>query len=394
MNIDLDKIQKLQEFSKGLKVLYVEDNDEARASTKDTLSEFFDNITVATDGIEGLEKFNNAHFDLIISDINMPNMNGIDMVSKIREKDKDIAILIISAYSESGYFIETIRLGVEGYLLKPIELEQFISMLFKSIEKIKIKKEIKEYQKNLELKIQHQLSKIQKQNSIIQNREKFAAMGEMIDTISHQFKQPLSIMKLRTQEIELLIENKHQGDIKESIESINKQIDYSVNTIEEFRNFFRPNVRKENLSIQELFDSVLMLLKDEMIKNNINIIMEGDTSLKVYINPSEFKHVMLNLITNAKDAFEKKDIEKKRIILSSEERGNYILICVEDNAGGVPEEIKEKIFEPNFSTKPSDKGTGIGLHISKMILEKIDAEISMENTNLGAKFTVKIPNSN
>ncbi len=394
MNIDLDKIQKLQEFSKGLKVLYVEDNDEARASTKDTLGEFFDNITVATDGIEGLEKFNKGHFDLIISDINMPNMNGIDMVSKIREKDKDIAILIISAYSESGYFIETIRLGVEGYLLKPIELEQFISMLFKSIEKIKIKKEINEYQKNLELKIQNQLSKIQKQNSIIQNREKFAAMGEMIDTISHQFKQPLSIMKLRTQEIELLIENKHEGNIKESIESINKQIDYSVNTIEEFRNFFRPNVKKENLKVQELFDSVLRLLKDEMIKNNINIIMEGDTSLSLYINPNEFKHVLLNLITNARDAFEKKNIKNKKIILSAKNRENHILICVKDNAGGVPEEIKEKIFEPNFTTKTADKGTGIGLHISRMILEKIDAEISMENTDLGAKFTVKIPNSN
>jgi signal transduction histidine kinase len=394
MNVDIDKIQKLQEFSKGLKVLYVEDNEEARASTFDTLSEFFNDITVAVDGMQGLEKFNNDSFDLIISDINMPNMNGIDMVSKIREKDKDIAILIISAYSESGYFMETIRLGVEGYLLKPIELEQFLSMLYKSIEKIKMRKEIQNHQKNLELQIQEQLSKIQKQNSIIQKQEKFAAMGEMIDTISHQFKQPLGIMKLRTQEIEFLIENNNHTNIKESLESINKQIDHSVNTIEEFRNFFRSNVKKETLSIQELFDSVLRLVKDEMIKNNIEVITEGDTSLQIFINPNEFKHVLLNLITNAKDALHENQGDNKTITLSANTDEDHILIRVKDNGTGVPQEIIHKIFEPNFTTKPSDKGTGIGLHISKMILEKIDATINMENKNPGAEFTIKIPKNN
>jgi signal transduction histidine kinase len=394
MNVDIDKIQKLQEFSKGLKVLYVEDNEEARASTFDTLSEFFNDITVAIDGMQGLEKFNNDSFDLIISDINMPNMNGIDMVSKIREKDKDIAILIISAYSESGYFMETIRLGVEGYLLKPIELEQFLSMLYKSIEKIKMRKEIQNHQKNLELQIQEQLSKIQKQNSIIQKQEKFAAMGEMIDTISHQFKQPLGIMKLRTQEIEFLIENNNHTNIKESLESINKQIDHSVNTIEEFRNFFRSNVKKETLSIQELFDSVLRLVKDEMIKNNIEVITEGDTSLQIFINPNEFKHVLLNLITNAKDALHENQGDNKTITLSANTDEDHILIRVKDNGTGVPQEIIHKIFEPNFTTKPSDKGTGIGLHISKMILEKIDATINMENKNPGAEFTIKIPKNN
>ncbi|MEA3315027.1 MAG: response regulator, partial [Campylobacterota bacterium] len=150
MNIDMNKIKELQEYSKELKVLYVEDNEEARVSTIEVLYEFFEDITIALDGLEGLDKFNNSTFDLIISDINMPNMNGIAMTEEIRKTDKEIPILIVSAYSESGYFIETIKLGVEGYLLKPIELEQFIIMLSKTIEKIKMKKKIEEYQKSLE----------------------------------------------------------------------------------------------------------------------------------------------------------------------------------------------------------------------------------------------------
>ncbi|MEA3354002.1 MAG: EAL domain-containing protein, partial [Campylobacterota bacterium] len=150
MNIDIEKLKRLQKFSKTLKVLYVEDNKEARESTYETLSEFFDNITIAIDGKDGLEKFKESKFDIVITDINMPKMNGIDMIRTIREEDQSIPILIISAYSESGYFIETIKLGVEGYLLKPIDLKQFINMISKTIEKIKMVKEIKEYQQNLE----------------------------------------------------------------------------------------------------------------------------------------------------------------------------------------------------------------------------------------------------
>lgn len=150
MDIDINKLQEIQKFSKELKVLYVEDNEEARSSTFDTLSEFFEDIETAENGLEALGKFENTMYDLIITDINMPKMNGIDMVAKIRETNTHIPILIISAYSDSGYFMETIRLGVEGYLLKPIELQQFISMVSKTVEKIKMRKELERYHKYLE----------------------------------------------------------------------------------------------------------------------------------------------------------------------------------------------------------------------------------------------------
>ena len=150
MEIDIERLQELQEFAKELTILYVEDNEEARNSTFDTLKEFFENIEVAQDGVEGLKKFEENKFDLIITDINMPKMNGIEMVANIRKKDTQIPILIISAYSESGYFMETIKLGVEGYLLKPIELQQFISMISRTVEKIKMKKQLEQYHSFLE----------------------------------------------------------------------------------------------------------------------------------------------------------------------------------------------------------------------------------------------------
>lgn len=392
MLLDIKRLQELQDFSKDLKVLYVEDNKEARDSTYDTLGEFFDNITVAVDGVEGLEQFRNNQFDLIITDINMPRLNGIDMISKIRETNKDIAILIVSAYNESGYFMETIRLGVEGYLLKPIELDQFISMLSKTIEKIKMRKDLQEYQKNLEKKVQEQLLQIQEQNDFIKNREKFAAMGEMIDAITHQFKQPLGIMRLRTDEIKYLLKKGH-FDIDKSLESINNQIEFSANTIDEFRNFFRNNPNTEKLNINEIFNPVIRLIKDELVKYDIEVKIDADCSLNITVNPSEFKHVLLNLINNAKYTLNERNIKNKQIFLTAKKIEDMVYICIEDNAGGISEDIIEKIFEPNFTTKPVDEGTGIGLHISKMILEKANASIEAQNSDMGAKFTIKMKNS-
>ena len=389
MDIDIKKLQELHEFSENIKILYVEDNEKVRISTYDTLTKIFKNIITAVDGLDGLEKFENDDIDLIITDITMPNMNGIEMVSKIRQKNDDIPVLIVSAYNEAEYFIETIKLGVEGYLLKPIELDQLIKVLSRTVEKIKMKKELQEYQKNLELKVQEQLEHIQVQNEIIKNREKFAAMGEMIDAITHQFKQPLGIMRLRTDEIKYLMK-KEEFNIQESLESINKQIDFSVNTIEEFRNFFRTDLKKECLNIKYLFDSVLGLIKDELIQYNVQTIIDIEESLCARINSSEFKHVLLNLINNAKDALNERDIKDKQVILTGQKNNNSIYLSIEDNAGGIKEEIIDKIFEPNFTTKSQDKGTGIGLHISKMILEKEDATIEVQNTSLGAKFTITL----
>ena len=156
-------MDKLIKFAQGLRVLYVEDNKEARESTLGLLENIFDNITTAVNGEDGLEKFKKGSFDLILTDINMPKMNGMEMIDKIRETNKDVPILILSAYNESGYFIETIKQGVEGYLLKPIDLDQFLDMIKKAVEKIYLKKELEIYQNSLEKKVQEQTKELYRQ---------------------------------------------------------------------------------------------------------------------------------------------------------------------------------------------------------------------------------------
>ena len=129
-------------YTQNLKLLYVEDNDDARQITIVILEELFDNIVIAKNGQDGLDKFKDNDIDLIITDINMPKLNGLEMIKKIREIDKDIPILVLSAYNESGYFLDSIKMGVEGYLLKPIDMDQFAGVLAKVVQKIKLKDEV------------------------------------------------------------------------------------------------------------------------------------------------------------------------------------------------------------------------------------------------------------
>ena len=143
-NCDIDSV--IGFFSKT-KLLYVEDNKEAREATLGVLEEFFKEIFVAVNGKEGYEKFieNYEDIDLIITDINMPNMNGIEMIEKIKKSDlKEVPILVLSAHNEVDYFINSIKVGINGYLLKPVDIEQFISSLCQVSQTIKLARELKE----------------------------------------------------------------------------------------------------------------------------------------------------------------------------------------------------------------------------------------------------------
>jgi len=137
----MHNIQNIMGESSKLKLLYVEDDELARSSTIPILQEFFKSVVVAVDGRDGLKKYNKENFDLIITDINMPYMNGLEMIEEIRKNNADISVLVLSAYNETEFFIDSIRLDIEGYLFKPIDLEQFLNVIKKVTNKINLQNE-------------------------------------------------------------------------------------------------------------------------------------------------------------------------------------------------------------------------------------------------------------
>ena len=129
-------MEEILKLSQGLKVLYVEDNEQARESMVGLLHNLFNEVVVAVDGQDGLEKFfQNGKIDLIITDINMPRLNGLDLIDKIREKDNNVSILVLSAHSEPSYFSKSSKKDIDGYLYKPLESKQFIEAITKVVKK-------------------------------------------------------------------------------------------------------------------------------------------------------------------------------------------------------------------------------------------------------------------
>ena len=387
-------LYQLKNFAKDLTLLYVEDDQHSRENTKSILDLFFMDIIIAYDGEDGLNKYVDNDVDFIITDINMPKLNGIDMIKKIREINPDIPILVFSAYNETAYFLDSIKLGVNGYLIKPIESEQFVNIVSDKIQKLYLMQQVKDYQQNLEKKVKSQVEELMQKDNMLIQQSKLASMGEMMDIIAHQWKQPLNIIAMHSSLVGEDLEDDSLNIDKKMIHSCylntRSQITHLVETLDEFRAFFRPNDNIQELCIKETLRSVQVLLKDDLIKNTMTLDINCPDDISINANPGEVKHIFINLINNARDAFNQNGIKSRKITINAySNKEQKAVVEIKDNAGGIPQEIIGDIFKANFTTKQNSGGTGMGLYMSKFIAEKNYSDLRVVNEDGGAKFILE-----
>ncbi|HHO65791.1 MAG TPA: HAMP domain-containing histidine kinase, partial [Epsilonproteobacteria bacterium] len=198
-----------------------------------------------------------------------------------------------------------------------------------------------------------EIAKRLKNEKMLVQQSKMAAMGEMMDAVAHQWKQPLNALSMYAEIIKGDYEegNIDQAYIDQFRDDIQLQIDHMVNTLDEFRTFFRPNKEDENFQLLAVINSVLILTKDDLLKNRITVSIDQSDPIFIDGSANEFKHLVLNILTNAKDAFRDNNIEKRKISirLIKDEQGKRLEI--EDNAGGIPDEIINDIFKSHITTK-------------------------------------------
>ena len=253
--------------------------------------------------------------------------------------------------------------------------------------------ELDELNQDLADRIQIELNLSKANQKRYEQQAKMAAMGEMMDAVAHQWKQPLNALSMIG---DLLISDFDDGlvdkaYIEDLTDTTQNQIEHMVNTLSEFRNFFRPKDTKENFGIKRCIQSVMLLVKDEFLQNNINIHVESETEILITGNENEFKHLVLNIINNAKDAFNERDVNQRDIYIDFYEKDNFIHVDMKDSAGGIPLHVIDDIFKPEVTTKEEGKGTGIGLYMSMQIAQKLGGTLSVKNINDGACFCLKIP---
>lgn len=232
------------------------------------------------------------------------------------------------------------------------------------------------------------------QERMMIQQAKMATIGEMIESIAHQWRQPLNIMGIGISNLDLKrqLGTLEPEELDNLIELVHRQVSYMSQTIDDFRNFFRKDKTREYTCFRPLIDEVVALVNPVLRQKGIRVEVHVPDALCTSVFPNELKQVILNLINNAKDALLQRDIPVKRIVIRGDAKNGTLRLEVEDNGGGVPAEIMEKIFEPYFTTKFGSQGTGIGLYMSKVIVEKnLQGRIVVFNKKEGACFSITLP---
>ena len=245
------------------------------------------------------------------------------------------------------------------------------------------------------------IKKDKQKDTLLAQQAKMAAMGEMLENIAHQWRQPLSAISTISTGIKIQYEyaEVNKEDVIKSMNTIATTTKYLSQTIDDFRDYFNPKKEANYFSLKNIFEKISDLLEPQLNLKNIQIIKDID-NVRIFGFQNEFLQVIINILNNSKDEFEKKELEKKYIFIDTKITEDEIKIIIKDNAGGIGEDIIDKIFEPYFTTKYKSKGTGIGLYMSKQIVEKhMNGSITVFNEDYiykeksykGATFLITFP---
>jgi len=237
------------------------------------------------------------------------------------------------------------------------------------------------------------LTELKKKESLLIKQSRLAAMGEMISMIAHQWRQPLTAISAAIIHLKFKISmNKVDLDFFDSkMDEINSYLQYTSNTIDDFKDFFKNDKIKHHFCLNELVQHTVDLILPTLKVHEIEIDIENKKLNQLFLYENELLQVILNILNNARDAFVENNIKNPKIDISFFENEKEQHILIQDNAGGIPENIINRVFEPYFSTKDDLNGTGLGLYMSKIIVEKhCKGKILVNNTNGGCCFKIVI----
>jgi ABC-type nitrate/sulfonate/bicarbonate transport system substrate-binding protein/signal transduction histidine kinase len=253
----------------------------------------------------------------------------------------------------------------------------------------KIKKTNKELQEKMEM----ELKKSSDKDKMLFHQNKLIAMGEMLENIAHQWRQPLSQINSSVLLIDDILHEKNfkNVDIEERLLEIESLTSYLSNTINDFKDFFAQHKIKKEFSFKEMIEKSIYIVKGSLKQNHIEIVVDIEKDFRFKGYESELQQVIVVILNNAKDALISRDVNMPRINIDLEKKNGSFVIRVYDNAGGIPTDIQSKIFEPYYTTKYKSKGTGLGLYISKKIIEEsMSGELNVFNMRDGVCFEIKL----
>lgn len=338
---------------------------------KDSLSLFYDDPKVCEDVMKSFE-------------------NISDSFEEWHPKTKNGETLIVKWANIKLPNGEIINIGLDITQQRNYE----ISIREKALELKFAKSQLENLNSSLEKRIEDEIKKNTKQQHMIMQQNKLAQMGEMIENIAHQWRQPLAQINSSIILIDAILEKHNFKDtlVENKLTEIESLTSYMSKTISDFKNFFNPNKKKTIFNVEEAIQKANDVLKGLINSHHIQMEINIEKDLKINSYLGELQQVILIIINNSIDAFIHMNIHFPKILINAYTDNESLVIHIEDNALGINSDLLDKIFEPYFTTKHKAQGTGLGLYIAKMIVENsLLGFLSVENKQNGACFTIKIP---
>ena len=248
--------------------------------------------------------------------------------------------------------------------------------------------------KKIIISVMVDITELQDKEEIMIAQSRQAAMGDMLAMIAHQWRQPLSIVSMVSNNIQarLELEDKISAkDLKEYVKTLDEQASYLSHTVDDFRNFFKPDVAKEMVSFNSIFEKILTLLQKTLQNNDIPFSLPKNDNIEILTYPNQLIQVIINIVNNAKDAIKENNNEHGAITVFLNEGEKNVILKICDNGGGINPSIKDKLGQPYVSTK-AQNGTGLGVYMSKTIVSKhLGGKLYWESNEEKTCFFIELP---
>ena len=380
------------------KILIVDDVADNRYVVRALLEDEFDNVECidAPCGKDALEIANSSKIDLILLDVQMPIMSGFDVAVELQKSEelKYIPIVFLTAlFTTDEFEQEGLNLGAIDYLKKPIENRELLNKIRLYLKIFEQQLALAEFNSELQKKVERGIEQNRLNEEMMLQQSRHAQMGEMIAMIAHQWRQPLMEVSTTIASLQVQVELKKLlvDEMVSSLEEVDRTVQFLSHTIDDFRDFFKPRNKADKADINAILDKAVEFMASLLGIHDIIVKKEYNFKTKPHIYGNELLQVIINLIKNSIEAYIQNEISDGVITIEGKESSGKFEIIVRDNAGGIKEDIGSRVFEPYFTTKEELNGTGLGLYMSKTIVEKhLNGTLKMNNKNKGLEVIIKL----
>jgi two-component system NtrC family sensor kinase len=339
----------------------------------------------AASGEECLALLEKRPVDIVILDVKMPGMDGLQVLQRIKEKYDKTQVILLTGYANTQDGVNGIKSGAFDYLSKPVELDHLAGKIKQAHEKILWEAE-REREAEFREKVEQRMAAA----------ERLASLGTLAAGVAHEINNPLAIINDSVGWMQLLINREDvgempvKGQLEKGLDKIAKSVERAKKITHQLLGFARrSDTVISEIDLKDLAEDTLQLVEKEAKHKEIEVVLESDPCLgKIWSDAYQLRQVLLNLLANAIYAAG----PKGRVEIRLEKDGEQVVLAIKNTGQSIPQEQLEKVFEPFFSTKPTGQGTGLGLFVSRSIIEKLGGAINAESrTGEGTTFRIRLP---